>query len=116
MKIMISILAALALAGCALRRDQQSQWDRQTAFYNIAAETIIRLREPCVVVGPEDPGCILNDAKYSKVRIFQTTADGYLKAAELQLKAGDQSKASFYLKSSAGALLALGDQIGLPAE
>lgn len=113
MKIILSLFAILTLSGCALfSGSPQAQWDRQTLVYSALAERVIELREPCVLIGADDPGCVLNDAAYSKVRIVQTTADGYLKAAEIQIAAGDNGKAKFYLSSAAGALLALSDQLG----
>lgn len=116
MKAFFATIAALSLTGCALfSGSPQGQWDRQTLVYTNLAERVVELREPCVTQGPTHPDCVLDDSKYAKVRIIQTTADGYLKAAELQIAAGEEGKAKFYLSSAAGALLALADQLGVPS-
>lgn len=117
MKFIAVVFAAIILSGCTLfglgGESPQATWDKQTAVYNVVAERLVEAREPCVLIGPSAPGCLLDDAAYAKARVIQTTADGYLKAAELQIASGDSTQARFYLSSAAGALLALSDQLGM---
>lgn len=116
MRLFAILCASLALSACSLfSGSPQAQWDRQQAFYNVAAEAAIELREPCVLIGPDDPGCVLDDEKYAKTRVLLSTADGYLKAADVQIQAGEESKARFYIKSAAGALIAIADQVNMQA-
>ena len=106
-------LSAFLLAGCGV--NPQTQLDRYTSVYVNIGERAVELREPCVLVGPEDPGCVLDDAAYAKFRIIQTTVDGYIKAAEAQIELGEEDNARFYLKNIAGSLIALADRVGMSA-
>lgn len=114
-KTIFACVSLFLISGCAtlFGASAQDQWDKQTQIYNVVAEKMIELREPCVTQGSDAPGCILGDELFSEMRIVQKTADGYLKAAEVQIAAGEESDAKFYLRNAAGALLSLSDQLGL---
>jgi hypothetical protein len=116
MKIILSLCAALLLSSCALLgvggKSLRDEYASQQLAYNAIAEKVIALRAPCVEIGPTDPGCVLKDDIYFKVRAVQTTADAYLKSADLAIQAGTDSKAKFYLTSAAGAITAVASYIG----
>lgn len=118
MRIIVLLIAALTLSGCALlgigSGDLRDEWAKQQSVYNALLETAIAGRRPCVEIGPEDPGCLINDETYKKIDTLRVTADGYLKAADAQLTAGDSSKAKFYLTSSAGAISAIAIYVNQP--
>jgi hypothetical protein len=116
MRLSIVIIASLMLSACALfgigSGDLRDDWNKQQSVYNALLETAVSGRRPCIDIGPDAAGCLINDETYRKVEILRAAADGYLKAADAQLALGESSKAKFYLSSSAGALSAIAVHLG----
>lgn len=109
MKFLFGIFAAIALSGCALFSNMSAadEWAKQQTAYNSTLELMIRYHAPCVEIGPDAPGCLINDEMALKLNQFKIAADGYLKAAKASLDAGDEGTAKYYLSSVTGSLAAM---------
>ena len=110
-QLFAAVFALITLAACATA--PQDEWSRQQGVYNDLVDTAIDLRRPCVEIGPEADGCVINDEVYQKVEHFRVAADGYLKAADAQIELGEDDEARRYLASAWGALAALAANLGI---
>lgn len=90
------------------------QWAKQQGIYNALAQTAINGRRPCVTEGSDSPNCLFDDATFAKINHFSVAADGYLKAADAHLRAGDDDKFKFYLSAAVSAMDALRANISGP--
>lgn len=66
MRAAFLFVPALALAGflAACAADPDLRWAQAQQAYNSAGALFNDLRRPCVDIGPDDPGCIIDDEAY----------------------------------------------------
>lgn len=57
-----ALVIAAVIAGCAT--DPDLRWAQAQQAYNSAGALFNDLRRPCVDIGPDDPGCIIDDEAY----------------------------------------------------
>jgi hypothetical protein len=79
-KFVGGLAAGLALlvviAACAQRPDQR--WAQYMSWYTLTVQTMTELRRPCVEIGPEAPGCVIQDDEARLLELVRSRVRGNL--------------------------------------
>lgn len=83
-----ALLAAALFFVVACASSPDVRWAQAQVAYNSTLATMIDLRRPCVDIGPEDPGCIIDDDEYGPIeagrRLARMALDDYDRTGSIE--------------------------------